>query len=83
MSDDPSVPFDLMHHRIVHNAANAFGGAAVIVPPEGGGESIEILLLDSKGDPAQFWSTVRSRIEIKLAELDAAQRNQTAFGGRR
>jgi hypothetical protein len=87
MDDQPpkpsyDAPFEAMKDRIVHNAGSTFGGAAVIVPPEGGGEPIELLMLDAKGDPAQFWGSIASRIQIVLANLQDQQRNQVGFGRR-
>ena len=75
--------FRVMAARIDHNDPTTFGGAVVIIPPANGGEPIELLILDLKADPAQFWSTIKTRIEIKLAELDEGRRNQQAFGQRR
>ena len=74
--------FTAMAAAIEHNASATFGGAVVIIPPINGGEPIELLILDLKADPAQFWSTIKTRIEIKLAELDEKQRSQQAFGRR-
>lgn len=74
--------FRQMAAAIDHNADGTFGGAVVIIPPANGGEPIELLILDLKADPAQFWATIKTRIEIKLAELDDRQRNQKAFGMR-
>lgn len=74
--------FTAMAISIVHNAGNNFGGACVIIPPANGGEPIELLILDLKADPAQFWATIKTRIEIKLAELDELRRNNQAFGRR-
>ncbi len=74
--------FHAMADSIDHNSGGTFGGAAVIIPPADGGEPIELLILDLKADPAQFWSTIKTRIEIKLAELDEQRRNQKAFGMR-
>ena len=74
--------FTAMAAAIEHNAGATFGGAVVIIPPPNGGEPIELLILDLKADPAQFWSTIKTRIEIKLAELDERQRSQQAFGRR-
>ena len=70
--------FRAMAASLDHNAAATFGGAVVIVPPTG--DPIEILMLDNKADLAQFWSTIKTRIDIKLAEIDEQQRNQQAFG---
>jgi hypothetical protein len=81
--NDAADRFKAMAASIEHNPIATFGGAVVIMPPANGGEPIELLILDLKADPAQFWSTIRTRIDIKLAELDEARRNTTAFGGRR
>jgi hypothetical protein len=61
---EKSLPFDVMAQNIVHNAGKPFGGACVIVPPEGGGDPIEFFTIDESADPAQFWSTIMSRIQI-------------------
>ena len=74
--------FTAMAAAIEHNASATFGGAVVIIPPINGGEPIELLILDLKADPAQFWSTIRTRIDIKLSELDQVQRKQASFGMR-
>lgn len=76
-------PFIQMAERIALNKDSNFGGAVVIVPPENGGEPIELLILDLKADPAQFWATIKTRIDIKIAELDEKQRTQQTFGMRR
>ena len=79
MMDIVSGRFRAMADAIDHNAAGAtFGGGCVIYPPTG--DPIEILMLDNKADLAQFWSTIKTRIDIKLAEIDEQQRNQQAFG---
>jgi hypothetical protein len=72
-----SFPFRRMADNIERNGeALGFGGAAVIVPPLATGteKPVEILLLDASGDPAQFLSTVLSRIQIMLKEIDDKQR---------
>lgn len=62
--------FHKMGERIAHNAGvSQFGGAAVIIPP-GGGEPIEVLILDSQGDVAQFWGTIKGRIAMVLQNLE-------------
>lgn len=64
-----SKPFKEMAEAIEHNAEQGFGGAVVVVPPSSGGDPISILILDSQGDPAQFWSTIQTRISIVLDTL--------------
>lgn len=83
MSDEPAVPnahsdpFRKMAETIdhAHYTANAmpFAGAAVIVPPQDGGDPVEVLLLDRKADPAQFWATILTRIQMRIAEIQDVQ----------
>ena len=81
--NDPGAPFTQMAERIERNATGArFGGAVVIVPPEGGGEPIEVLFLDQAADAAMFWSTVRTKITAVLDAL-ADKERQGGWGGRR
>ena len=75
--------FARMAERVLHNQDSVFGGAVVIVPPKNAGEQIELLMLDSAGDPAQFWSTIQTRIAIVMDKLKDQERNVNAFGGRR
>jgi hypothetical protein len=62
--------------------ANIFGGLAVIIPPVNGGNPIEMLILDAKGDVGQFFATVASRIQMAVTELDELKRRQQGFGVR-
>jgi hypothetical protein len=80
--NDAAERFRVMAAAIEHNYASTFGGAVVIIPPPFAGDPIELLILDLKADPAQFWATIKTRIEIKLAELDQQQRKQASFGMR-
>lgn len=75
---DPSLQFDAMAKRIVHNAGQSFGGAFVIVPPNG--DPIETLILDAKQDPAQFWSLIKTRCDLAISEIDEHQRQARPFG---
>jgi hypothetical protein len=61
--------FRAMAERIEHNAADTFGGACVIVPPEG--EPIELLVLDPTADSAQFIGAVQTRLGVALMTLEA------------
>ena len=73
--------FHAMADRIDHNSASIFGGAAVIVPPNvtGNETPIELLMLDASADPATFLSTILSRIQVMLREIEDKQRMQ-GFG---
>ena len=78
---DVSDRYRLMADRLDHNADAQFGGCAVIIPPPGGGDPIELLMLDSRGDPAQFWATIQTRIQIVLEGLK--ERQNKPFQGMR
>lgn len=92
MTDQPLVEhpeqvlaehFRRMAARIEHNAQETFGGAVVIVPPVGGGDAIEFLVLGSKPDLAQFYSTVQTKITLALSEIQEKQQNLASAFGRR
>lgn len=70
---DPATALETMAQRVRANKADEFAGCIVIIPPETadgkGGETIELLLIDPKRDPASFWSTVKAKAEIAEAEF--------------
>lgn len=72
--------FNNMADRMSLNGNDSFGGAFVIIPPIGGGEPIETLILDSKQDLAQFWNAVITKCQIMLAKVEQDQRQQGTFG---
>ena len=82
---DHAAPFRRVADKIDINRANGFAGAFVIVPPVG--EPQDMLLLDSQesANPVIFWSTLKTRVDIALAELDEAERRGgfNPGGGRR
>ena len=89
MSDLPaetpqwSIAADLlraMADKIDMNAKNGFAGAAVIIPPSG--NCISSLILDKNADLALFWSSIQTRLQIALAEIEEANRQGQAFGRR-
>ena len=76
-----SERFRAMADLIERNVDGAtFGGAVVIIPPSEGGDPIEMLMLDVTADAGQFWATIKTRIEIKLNQMDEKARAQAAFG---
>ena len=85
MSDQlPSRPTDAqrfaeMAKRIEHNADSTFGGAFVICVPGGMVEPMEALILDSKGDAAQFLMVLQSKIAMVLEEIKDRERKQSGF----
>jgi hypothetical protein len=70
-----------MADRLDHNADASFGGAFVIIPPEGAVQ--DMLILDSSRNAAIFWSTLQTRAQIALQELQDAERQGGAFPARR
>lgn len=87
MNDEPQVPsnseaFRRMADRIDHNKESGFGGACVFVPPAGAGTPIEVLILDSQADIAQFYTTVATRLEIALNQIKEQNVQSQAFGRR-
>ena len=74
--------FHAMADRMSLNGNGSFGGAFVIIPPIGGGEPIETLILDSKQDLAQFWNAVITKCQIMLADVEQKQRSGQGFGRR-
>lgn len=72
--------FHAMGERIVRIDQSEFAGAAVIVPP-GAGEPIAFLIADPAPDLVQFWSSVKTRVEIAHAEAMEVARTQNAAGG--
>ncbi|HSV26177.1 MAG TPA: hypothetical protein VLJ17_24525 [Xanthobacteraceae bacterium] len=73
---NPAIPFETMALTIRHNEGASFGGAIVIVPPDGAGHPIEILVLDSTITPGDFYAMLTSRIQGVVSELDAKARQQ-------
>jgi hypothetical protein len=83
--EQPKPPTDAerfasMADRIRHNAGAPFGGAFVVVPPNGGGPPMEALLIDS-GNPAQFLALLKARIDHELSLLKDQER--MGMGGMR
>lgn len=76
----PAEAFEVMAARIRHNAESPFGGAIVIVPPVNGGDTIDILTLDSTITPGDFYAMLMSRLQGIISELDARSRQQTQRG---
>lgn len=72
--------FRAMADRIERNPSE-FGGACVIIPPStgsgGAGEGIEFLLIDSKGDVAQFYGAILTKVQVVMEEMkDQSRRLQ-------
>lgn len=82
---EPATKFREMADRIDHNKDSTFAGAAVICFPSGqqGGvaiDPIDMLILDSSAGPAQFLSTLQTRLTMLLQELQDRERQLKPFG---
>jgi len=71
--------FREMADRLERNGAAVFGGAFVAAPPATGGEPIEMLILDARQEPAQFWGILKAKVEMMLAQLDEVAQRQRGF----
>lgn len=81
---EASARYRLMADRLDHNADSPFGGSCVIIPPPGGGDPIEFILLDLSSDPAQFWATITTKVTLAVNKLNAQQQQPFAgMSGRR
>lgn len=80
---DHAAPFRRVADKIDLNISNGFGGAFVVVAPDGSVH--DLLILDSNATPAIFYSTLQTRVQIALAEIEDQQRSGPlgGFGGRR
>lgn len=80
MADEPAVTvsgserFAAMAERMNLNVGSTFGGSFVIVPPPGGGEPMETLILDAQADPAQFLMWLSTKITTELEKLKDRER---------
>lgn len=73
--------FRRMADQIDHNAASgAFAGACVIVPPQGAGSPMEIIVLDPDAGAVQFWSLVVAKVNVQLEEMKKAEMRAPVYG---
>ena len=60
---DPAQLFRQMAERIERNDTEEFAGAILIVPPPSddgqNGEVVEVLFIDPRRDPVNFWTAAR------------------------
>lgn len=87
VSQSPSRPkqktselFRAMADQIDRNEQSQFGGACVIVPPVG--DPVQVLILNSQRDAAQFWGMLDATVKLALATLDDQARIQQGYGRR-
>lgn len=80
VATDVAKHFTDMAADVERNANVGFGGAFVIIPPEGGGDPIKTLILDGSSDLALFWNSVITKAQIMLAQAEHQRRQQSGFG---
>lgn len=74
---DIAKHFRDMADSVERNPDGSFGGAFVIVPPEGGGDPIRTLILDGHQDMALFWNNVITKAQIMLAQAEQQARSSS------
>ncbi len=79
---DRSDKFRAMADSIDNNEGKPFGGAVVIIPP-GGGDAIEVLVLDSREDGLQFFSNIKTMADVAYNKLLQEEQQKRVYGGMR
>ena len=79
MSKEIADKFRAMAERIEKNDPEVFAGAVVIVPPKDGGEPVEILQLDGKPSPSEFWGLIKYKADAAMHDLNNQARLGQAF----
>lgn len=74
---DFAQPFLDMAARLKRNAPEEFGGAVLIVGPDG--NAIDVVMIGAHKDETFFWSTAKSKVMIECDE--AIQRLEKPQGG--
>ena len=69
-----AAAFRAMADRILLNKDGQFGGAVVIIPPEGGGVPVDLFLL-TQMSPALFWSSLNTTVKMAIDDLEKQSRN--------
>lgn len=69
-----------MASKIELNSGSDFGGAVVIVPPDG--LPIEILMLDSRKDAMHFWTQIKTVVDVATNQHLVDLKQKQTFGGR-
>lgn len=84
MNSEYAKPFTDMAARIEAIDREEFAGAVVIVPPSDSGEPIIVLTSDPSKHPIQFWSGLKSRVDVATTEVmeQARNRQQGQWGAR-
>ena len=64
--------FDDMAQQIRMNKEAVFGGAFLMIPPDG--EPFSSLMLN-QAEPSIFWAAVKTLADVAMAALDRSQRS--------
>lgn len=79
---DRAAFFTAMAEEIARNGENGFGGAFVLVPPEGS-DAKTALFLGNSCDISMFWGTLEALVRKELGMLGAAEAQANMFGNLR
>ena len=58
-----------MAERMEKNGAEYFGGCFVVIPPQGN-DPVKTLILDKSQDVAQFWGTLKTKVDMALSGIE-------------
>ena len=79
---EKSDHFRAMAEAIDLNIGKPFGGAVVIIPP-GDDVPIEMLILDSREDGLQFYTSIKTMADVAYRNLLEKEQSKKVFGGLR
>lgn len=72
--------FKKMAALIEQNEGSTFGGAYVIIPPGQDAKAMEVLVLDTQQDQAQFFMLLHAKVQSALQQIDDQQRKAQMYG---
>lgn len=75
---DFGKPFTDMAERIRRNMPQEFGGAVLIVGPDG--QAIDVVMIGAHKDETFFWSTAKSKVMIECDEAIQRLEKPQGFG---
>jgi hypothetical protein len=78
-AEEVARQFDEMAARIRRNGDEKFGGALLLIPPDGVGEPISVLQL-AGSNAGIFWSVAKQSIEEQFGMLAEKVAKMKAFG---
>lgn len=83
MSDDPKQFFLDMAKRLERNDPSEFGGAMLIVPPDGDPVEYFFVTTRPKDEEAFFWAQCKAKLDTTAADRMERLTSPDPFGRRR